>query len=888
MKKSVICLVNYKVIHAKDMGMVYKSRIVATALFLAAFTVAYFISPVAYADNTNSVDFERSSSQSLSISDAGQTGLDGSTNMTIEAWVKFESLPTGEDNASIVDKYVSAGNQRSYTFDWNGGNLRFITTSDGVTGSGGSIGVSWSPSTGTWYHVAVSKTGASATFYVNGVQQGSPQSSTNDIHNGTAPFSIGRIGNGDQFFDGLIDDVRVWNVARTQGEIAANIDQELAGNETGLAGYWKFNGESLEDTTANNNDLTNINGAAFSMDTPFTGAPPAPDPVIVIPGILGSMEHNGVWEMDPILHTYDDLLATLDANGYTPDVDLFPFPYDWRASNVDTAALLKQKIDAVKVVCACDTVDLVAHSMGGLVARQYMQSALYEDDVDQLVFLGTPHQGAPNAYLMWEGGTTGFDWMDKLFSLVLRHEAKEKGYTDAVSYAQGEPVSSVQQLLPIYDYLLDDSVVRPYPTEYPVNTFLENLHASLGDLLASGASLYNFVGETAGATTVSGINVVASDDAPPTWEHGEPAADPFMLGSGDGTVPTASASVIPSNLTTLPARHRALPSAAKGEVVEILSGETSPTLVDTIDIPNLKLLVIQIFSPADLLVIAPDGTKIGREGGAEVNEIPLAFYTGFSTDVEFITIPNPQDGVYMVVSNGTAAGPYTVEAHFLSDATTTSASYSGETAPGALTELELDVDNAHPENFMITGPDIEPPTITITSPVAQDYPRSLQLPVTVTAEDISGVESIETKLDGITIPSTGAIDLFFHPLGDHTFSAEAQDTTGNTATSSVAFRVIATASSTVADLDRAYALGWMTKKIHDELAKKMKALVISKKAAETVIGKKLKKGSEAAEEAIDKALAKALLKELDKYRGKGLDERAYQLLREDILWLVSQ
>ena len=50
------------------------------------------------------------------------------------------------------------------------------------------------------------------------------------------------------------------------------------------------------------------------------GSPPsaAPDPVIIIPGILGSEEHDGVWEIDPILHTYDDLIATLDANGYTP------------------------------------------------------------------------------------------------------------------------------------------------------------------------------------------------------------------------------------------------------------------------------------------------------------------------------------------------------------------------------------------------------------------------------------------------------------------------------------------------------------------------------------------------------------------------------------------
>jgi hypothetical protein len=38
---------------------------------------------------------------------------------------------------------------------------------------------------------------------------------------------------------------------------------------------------------------------------------------------------------------------------------------------------------------------------------------------------------------------------------------------------------------------------------------------------------------------------------------------------------------------------------------------------------------------------------------------------------------------------------------------------------------------------------------------------------------------------------------------------------------------------------------------------------------------------------IDKVAAKAILKELDKYRGKDLDERAYHLLKEDIQWLVN-
>ena len=142
-------------------------------------------------------------------------------------------------------------------------------------------------------------------------------------------------------------------------------------------------------------------------------------PVILIPGIMGSMPHNDEWVIDPITHGFDNLIATLKANGYTDGVTLFTFPYDWHKSNVDTAALLKGKIDQVKQVCGCDKVDLVAHSMGGLVARQYIQSSGYGHDVRNLIFLGTPQLGSPKAYLMWAGGENDLDSYDQQIRLFL-------------------------------------------------------------------------------------------------------------------------------------------------------------------------------------------------------------------------------------------------------------------------------------------------------------------------------------------------------------------------------------------------------------------------------------------------------------------------------------
>ncbi|MFA5925307.1 MAG: alpha/beta fold hydrolase [Parcubacteria group bacterium] len=118
-----------------------------------------------------------------------------------------------------------------------------------------------------------------------------------------------------------------------------------------------------------------------------------PDPVIVIPGIMGSWKKGEKWEIDPIFHTYDNLLEEFINEGYEPETRLFTFPYEWRDSNKVNAVELRAKIQKIKNKTGRPKVDIVAHSMGGLLAREYIESSYYEDDVDQLITVGTPHLG---------------------------------------------------------------------------------------------------------------------------------------------------------------------------------------------------------------------------------------------------------------------------------------------------------------------------------------------------------------------------------------------------------------------------------------------------------------------------------------------------------------
>ena len=146
--------------------------------------------------NTKSIDLEAGSSQYLSIADASQTGLDITGDITMECWVKFESLPSSGSGMRIFDK-DNYSSSRGYYFD-------FIDRTSSPIGkhlnayfdiSGDNTArVAWSPSTDTWYHIAVTRnaTSGDVKFYVDGSQQGSTQSTdSGDIDNSTAPFNIG-------------------------------------------------------------------------------------------------------------------------------------------------------------------------------------------------------------------------------------------------------------------------------------------------------------------------------------------------------------------------------------------------------------------------------------------------------------------------------------------------------------------------------------------------------------------------------------------------------------------------------------------------------------------------------------------------------------------------
>lgn len=95
--------------------------------------------------------------------------------------------------------------------------------------------------------------------------------------------------------------------------------------------------------------------------------------------------------------------------------NLFIFPYDWRKDNAETADALERFLALVHLMQPdSDQVDIIAHSMGGLVARRFILE--HPGQVAKLITIGTPWLGAPKAFSALETG----DFDDVALNVIVR------------------------------------------------------------------------------------------------------------------------------------------------------------------------------------------------------------------------------------------------------------------------------------------------------------------------------------------------------------------------------------------------------------------------------------------------------------------------------------
>jgi len=196
---------------------------------------------------------------------AGYKGVAGGRSRTVSAWIKTDTvgreiISWGSRRGDQVPSDEEAGGGRGWIFRLNGaGGIR-------VEVGPGSVNGTTDVADGQWHHVAAvlesdgTPDVSDVKLYVDGIEEYTVGVS-HEINTARDPdvrigvFTIEGLwpqpwwehpeiiwppDDSGRYFEGAIDEVRIWNVARTREEIQVSMHQRLEGNEPGLVGYWNF------------------------------------------------------------------------------------------------------------------------------------------------------------------------------------------------------------------------------------------------------------------------------------------------------------------------------------------------------------------------------------------------------------------------------------------------------------------------------------------------------------------------------------------------------------------------------------------------------------------------------------------------------------------------
>ena len=198
--------------------------------------------------------------------------------VTVSIWIKPTDFPNryapiifkGDERTSNISKrsyilYLREDGKIQIASSPNGqGQRSFYTPSDTIK-------------LNRWYHIAgvIDAKRDVMRLFINGVEVGRTDfKGEESFYESQNPLRIGWTYEEERPtqspFVGLIDEVRIWNVARTGAEIRSDMNSQLKGNESGLVAYWKFDEQTeriVHDASPNKNDGRFIGNAKLE---PYT------------------------------------------------------------------------------------------------------------------------------------------------------------------------------------------------------------------------------------------------------------------------------------------------------------------------------------------------------------------------------------------------------------------------------------------------------------------------------------------------------------------------------------------------------------------------------------------------------------------------------------------
>jgi hypothetical protein len=139
----------------------------------------------------------------------------GTNAFTLEVWANFSSA---SGTYAMLANDEGGGNTHKWIFWLSGSTLQFQGGT--ITNSFNIVSAPFSPTMGQWYHIVLTRNGSVFTYYINGRLQSSIISTAVMPSPTNAPLTIGNA-EGNFYFNGLLDDIRIYHRDLAASEIQA-------------------------------------------------------------------------------------------------------------------------------------------------------------------------------------------------------------------------------------------------------------------------------------------------------------------------------------------------------------------------------------------------------------------------------------------------------------------------------------------------------------------------------------------------------------------------------------------------------------------------------------------------------------------------------------------
>jgi hypothetical protein len=247
---------------------------------------------------------------------SNESNFDFTNKMTVEFWMNSNVIP------EQWDTFIAKGDD-----SWRIALTATGTVAFAGTGAFTDFYSTTSVTDGNWHHVAVSYNGTNAIIYIDGILENSI-SATGNIDNSSYAVSIGEnLQQTGRFYNGNLDDIRIWNIARSASEISSSKSCALHGNEANLLAYYKLN--------------QGISGADNSAITTITNTVPITSQATLQNFSLNSITSNFLAGATPVTTiTYTLVQNNVSCNGLnngsiivTATGGQAPYTFSWSNGN---------------------------------------------------------------------------------------------------------------------------------------------------------------------------------------------------------------------------------------------------------------------------------------------------------------------------------------------------------------------------------------------------------------------------------------------------------------------------------------------------------------------------------------------------------------------------